>query len=143
MFLHLREKTKFIRCDRYNRFIFAISGKKTRRPTLVCASHLLPAFLYLPLSFYFLHSNRLSLRFSRVASADSTNFTDCSNFSQRKGRRRPITPLSGVASKQVDRMRLARRRRGSLRSLERFASAVLSANARNLTASACFLPNYR
>ena len=57
MFLHLREKTKFIRYDRYDRFIFAISGKNARRPPFVCASTAFPApslfFLFFPISFIF------------------------------------------------------------------------------------------
>jgi hypothetical protein len=107
MFLHLREKTKFIRYNRCNRYIPTAGCKIAASPS--------PRRSNEPASFsHFIHFRYSSFLFQPTRN-DSTNFTDCFNFSQRKGRRRSIPLLSGVASKKVDRIRLARRRRGSSR----------------------------
>lgn len=90
MFLHLREKTKFIRYDRHIRFILTFR----RLRVALSVADVRPAFL--PIFFMFLKRPVFFCAFPN----DSTNFTDCSNFSQRNARRRSIPPLSGVASKK-------------------------------------------
>ncbi len=135
MFLHLREKIKFIRYNRYNRRSRFDSRKFSSQPTPPASRD----FTHFPHSLYFTVPRRAT---RAPGQRDSTNFTDCSNFSQRNARRRSIKSLSGVASKKVDRMRLARRRRGSLRAFARFVSAIF-ANVRTVGRRPRFSPNLR
>ena len=64
------------------------------------------------------------LSFSRVETADSTNFTGCSNFSQRNARRWSIPPLSGVASKKSRPNSTCASPTRFVPLAERFASAI-------------------
>ncbi len=96
MFLHLREKTKFIRYDRCNHSILTKRRKKDAPSVVVFSRRRLSRFPRFPILPIF---RKIANRSPRRPD-DSTNFTDCSNFSQRKGRERSITQLSGVASKK-------------------------------------------
>lgn len=135
MFLHLREKIKFIRYNRYNRRT-RFDSRKISSPMAPPASRNFTRF------FYFLYFTVSRLASRTPDQRDSTNFIDCSNFYQRNARGRSIKSLSGVASKKVDRMRLARRRRGSRRAFARFVSAIFETFEPSVGA-ARFSPNLR
>lgn len=135
MFLHLREKIKFIHYNCYNRHI----RFKSRKISSQTASPASRDFTRFPHFLYFTVSRQAS---RTPGQRDSTNFTDCSNFYQRNAQDRSIKSLSGVASKKVDRMRLARRRRGSRRAFD-VSSPQFSQTFEPPVGAARFSPNLR